>query len=232
MIRAVARSSAPVQSVADLQARLQAERSGEPFLLFRDQDGRQRIILLARQSGELTIGRELKADVSLHWDKRVSRVHALLTAVAGAWTIVDDGLSRNGTVVNGARIVSRRRLANGDVIACGSVQIVFRDAPAQDGEETGMTWDAGEAPGSALTPAQRRVLVALCRPMLGSQHGYPATNKAIAAELTLSVDAVKTHMRRLAAILGVADLPQNRKRAQLARNALDSGLVSERELIG
>ena len=93
-----------------------------------------------------------------------------------------------------------------------------------------MTWEAAEAPTS-LTPAQRRVLVALCRPMLGSPHGYPATNKAIAAELTLSVDAVKTHMRRLAAILGGADLPQNRKRAQLARNALDSGLVTERDLV-
>jgi DNA-binding CsgD family transcriptional regulator len=227
----VVRSTAPVQSVADLQARLEAERSGEPFLLFRDQDGRQQIITLAGESGELAVGRDLEADISLRWDRRVSRVHALLVRVAEAWTIVDDGLSRNGTLVNGARIAGRRRLGDGDVIGCGSVQIVFRDAAGRVGQETWRASNTGEPPGSALTPAQRRVLVALCRPMLGAQHGHPATNKAIAAELTLSVDAVKTHMRRLAAILGVEDLPQNRKRAQLARNALDSGLVSERELL-
>lgn len=232
MIRGVARTPTLVPSVADLQARLEAERSGEPFLLYRDQDGRQQILALAAGSGELTIGRDLKAGVSLHWDRRVSRVHALLAQAAGAWTIVDDGLSRNGTTINGAALIGHRRLATGDVIGCGSVQIVFRDAPASDGEATGMTWDAGASPVLALTPAQRRVLVALCRPMVDSEHGYPATNKAIAAELTLSVDAVKTHLRRLATILGVADLPQNRKRAQLARTALDSGLVSERELVG
>ena len=35
----------------------------------------------------------------------MSRVHALLQRVAGAWTILDDGLSRNGTFVNGERVV-------------------------------------------------------------------------------------------------------------------------------
>ncbi len=233
-MRGVARTPTLVPSVADLQARLEAERSGEPFLLYRDQDGRQRIVALTAaggDGGELTIGRDVQAGVPLSWDRRVSRVHALLAQVAGAWTIVDDGLSRNGTTVNGARLVGHRRLSTGDVIGCGSVQIVFRDAPGLAGDETGMTWEGGAAPLLTLTPAQRRVLVALCRPMLTSEHGYPATNKAIAAELTLSVDAVKTHLRRLSVILGVADLPQNRKRAQLARTALDSGLVSERELI-
>ena len=30
------------------------------------------------------------------------------------WTVVDDGLSRNGTYVNGERIHGRRRLVDGD----------------------------------------------------------------------------------------------------------------------
>ena len=43
-----------------------------------------------------------------------------------------------------------------------------------------------------LTPAQLRVLVALCRPPDG-----PASNEEIADELTVSIDTVKTHMRAL-----------------------------------
>ncbi|MGA2013575.1 MAG: FHA domain-containing protein [Solirubrobacteraceae bacterium] len=222
----------PVQSVADLQARLQAERAGVSFLLFRDGEGRQEIVALGHDAdeGELVIGRDPSADIPLHWDKRVSRAHALLKRAAGAWTIVDDGLSRNGTLVNGTRINGRRRLHDHDVIGCGSVQIEFRDPSLGREEETNQASGEGPTPADVLTPAQRRVLVALCRPLRDSPRGHPATNKTIAAELTLSVDAVKTHLRRLAVTLGVEHLPQNRKRAELAWRALGSGLVTDREL--
>jgi pSer/pThr/pTyr-binding forkhead associated (FHA) protein len=223
--------STPVQSVADLQARLRAERSVTPFLVFRDQHGRQQIVGLDAESGELAIGRDTKADIPLDWDQKVSRVHAVLRHTAGAWTILDDGLSRNGTLVNGGRITGQRRLNDRDVIGCGSVVLEFRDPSLRHGAADTQEASSDAQPlGDALTPAQRRVLVALCRPLRDSPHGHPATNKAIAAELTLSVDAVKTHLRRLAAILGVEDLPQNRKRTELAWNALNTGLVTEREL--
>jgi hypothetical protein len=81
-----------------------------------------------------------------------------------------------------------------------------------------------------MSAAQRRVLVALCAPLGRAPYAPPATNKEIASALTLSVDAVKSHLRRLAEILGVDELPQNQKRAQLAWKALSSGLVSPREL--
>ena len=114
---------------------------------------------------------------------------------------------------------------------CGRCQLEFREPAPAEGEETRAGGEEALG-GRALSPAQRRVLVALCRPLREPRHAHPATNKAIAAELTLSVDAVKTHLRRLAVLLEVEDLPQNRKRAQLAWNALSSGLVSERELLG
>jgi pSer/pThr/pTyr-binding forkhead associated (FHA) protein len=223
---------APVQSVADLQARLQAERSAAPFLVFRDGDGRQQIVTLDREPGELAIGRDDAAEIPLHWDQRVSRVHALLKHSGGAWTVLDDGLSRNGTLVNGARIVGRRRLEDRDVIVCGSVSLEFRDPSVGRGEETQRASTEAPPPADALTPAQRRVMIALCRPLRDSAHGHPATNKEIAAELTISVDAVKTHLRRLAVVLGVEDLPPNSKRAQMAWLALSSGLVTDRELVG
>ena len=61
-----------------------------------------------------------------------------------------------------------------------------------------MVWN-----GYHLSEAQRRVLVALCRPFKESS-GYatPATNQQIAAELFLTVDAVKTHLRALFAKFG------------------------------
>jgi pSer/pThr/pTyr-binding forkhead associated (FHA) protein len=225
-------SAFPVQSVADLQARLQAERAGTPFLRFHDEHGRQQIVALDPELTEVPIGRDPDTGIPLPWDRQVSRVHTVLQRVAGAWTIVDDGLSRNGTLVNGERLGGRRRLHDRDVVRCGTVQIEFRDPARPEGEETYRAAAQEPFGGERLSAAQRRVLVALCRPLRDSVQAHPATNKAIAAELSLSVDAVKTHLRRLAVLLEVEDLPQNRKRAQLAWNALSSGLVSERELLG
>jgi pSer/pThr/pTyr-binding forkhead associated (FHA) protein len=227
----MAPSAFVVQSVADLQARLQAERAGEPFVLFHDEHGRQQIVALDAEPGEVPIGRQPETGIALPWDRRVSRVHALLQRVAGAWTILDDGLSRNGTLVNGERLGGRRRLRDRDVVRCGDVQLEFREPAQPDGEETHRAAAEEALGGTPLSAAQRRVLVALCRPLRDSVHAHPATNKAIAAELSLSVDAVKTHLRRLAVLLDVEDLPQNRKRTQLAWNALSAGIVSERELL-
>jgi hypothetical protein len=41
----------------------------------------------------------------------------------------------------------------------------------------------------------------------------------------LGVDAVKSHLRALYRQFGVSDLPQNQKRAQLALDAMRSGVT-------
>ncbi len=82
----------------------------------------------------------------------------------------------------------------------------------------------------AVTPAQRRVLVALCRPLAGDPHAAPASNQEIADELVLSIPAIKTHIRGLFTALEVEDLPQNRKRARLAQLAFQRAVISERDL--
>jgi len=58
----------------------------------------------------------------------------------------------------------------------------------------------------------------------------PATNPETAAALHLTVAPVKTHLRALFHQFGVEDLPQNEKRRRLVRLALQSGLVTERDL--
>src|SRR4051812_14904526 len=87
-----------VQSVAELQARMSAERSGVAFLLFRDGDGHQQIVTLGGGIDSVALGRDVDPGVQLAWDPRISRLHARLERVGGAWTVLDDGLSRNGTL--------------------------------------------------------------------------------------------------------------------------------------
>src|SRR4051794_27031536 len=91
-----------------------AVQRGGPCPMFRDGAGRERICAL-EPAEAVTVGRRLEADISLLWDREVSRLHAELSFRAGEWTISDDGWSQNGTWVNGLRLAGRRRLADGDL---------------------------------------------------------------------------------------------------------------------
>ena len=207
-------------SPREVAERLEAERGGVPFVLYRDAERRQRIVPLG--GAALSIGRQPSSDVALTWDTEVSRVHAMLECVAGEWTIADEQLSRNGSFVNGRRLTGRRRLSDGDLIAVGHTLMVFRSAAALPASTTRPSRTL--APPE-LSPAQRRVLEALCGPPEESPYHRPRSNREIADELVVSVETVKTHLRVLFDLFGVADLPQNRKRAELVRRALESGAV-------
>jgi FHA domain-containing protein/regulatory LuxR family protein len=216
-------------SPAEIAARLHAEREGAPHLLLRDGAAVQVIVPLGKDHGRLTIGRGEDSDVQVHWDRDVSRVHAELERVGGVWTISDDGLSRNGTFVNGERVGSRQRLRDCDVLRIGQTPMVFRDPASTAFSET--HFGGPDVAPPSISDAQRRVLVALCRPYKeAGPFTMPATNQDIAAELFLSVEAVKTHLRALFGKFGVEDLPQNQKRAKLIQRAFQTGLVSERDL--
>jgi hypothetical protein len=222
--------SAHQSSAAEIKARLEAERTHAAFLIARMPDGNQRIVPLHDEGAAISIGRGATADVCLAGDDRVSRLHAEVAASAGAWMLVDDGLSRNGSFVNEERVTGRRRLSDGDVLRIGATQLVFCQ-PGAGGDAT--TYHGSQSQlGPQLTPAQRRVLVALCRPLGGGrQAASPATNPEIAEQLFLSVAAVKTHMRALFAALAVEeDLAQNQKRRRVAERAFHLGLVSEHDL--
>jgi pSer/pThr/pTyr-binding forkhead associated (FHA) protein len=156
-------------------------------------------------------------------------VHAELERIAGDWILVDDGLSRNGSFVNNDRVVGRRRLRDGDVLRFGGTTALFRSPTQRGAEETIASRERSEA--SAVSDTQRRVLVALCRPFgEGREFATPATNKQIAEEVYLSVDAVKANLRALFERFEVGDLPQNQKRIRLAELALRSGVISPHDL--
>jgi hypothetical protein len=203
---------------------MDAERTGMPFLYWRDVARQQHILVLTPDRARVTIGRREQSDVALSWDDEVSRTHALIEPVGEEWTLVDDGLSRNGTYVNGSRIHSRHRLHDREQMCFGRTHVMYRDpASARDSEST------ARAPGSPgavpLSEMQRKVAIALCRPLVNSSSAIPATNPQIASEIHLTVDAVKAHLRILFERFGLGDLPQNEKRSRLVKILLDSGLL-------
>ncbi len=214
-------------TASELAEQLAAERRGRPFLIYRDAEGRQN--LLALEGERISVGREPDNELSLTWDPEASRLHAVLEKLGGSWTVVDDHLSRNGTFVNGVRVRGRRRLTDRDLVRFGSTQATYRN-PAEDADETS---PAGSLAAVVQTsPAQQRVLAALCRPLLEStvEAGAAPSNREIATELTVSVEAVRSHMKVLFKLFDVPDLPQNRKRAELARRALASGVILPRDI--
>jgi len=226
-------SAEPRQTSApELKAQIEAERNGRPFLVFRDGAGEQRIHVVEPGATEIWVGRGEVAALRLDWDGEVSALHAQIEVVGDECTLLDDGLSRNGSFVGAERVHGRRHLRDGDVLRFGRTTVLYRRPAERDGEVPEATVVASEAPAAAaISPGQKRVLVALCRPFKdGTAFATPPTNQAIAAELHLSVDAVKTHMRALFEKLGLEDLPQNRKRVALVERALQSGAISPRDL--
>jgi pSer/pThr/pTyr-binding forkhead associated (FHA) protein len=216
-------------SAPELKAQIEAERGGRPFLVYRDGEEEQRILVVEEGVSDLWVGRSEAAGLRLDWDEEVSALHAQIEMVGGECTLLDDGLSRNGSFVGPERVHGRRRLRDGEVLRFGRTTVLYR-RPGEDAPEA--TVVATEVPAAAtISPGQRRVLTALCRPFKdGSAFATPPTNQEIADELHLSVDAVKTHMRALFQKLEVEDLPQNQKRVAVAERALQSGAVAPHEL--
>ncbi len=215
-------------TASELKAQLLATGEGTPFLIYRDGTDTQQIVHLGSEPERLTIGRRDANDVSLEWDIQVSRVHAELTRLGDDWAVSDDGLSSNGTFVNGVRINGRRRLRDGDELKVGTTVLAFR-APARG--DSRLTFVPVQLqPPPRLSESQRAVLVALARPY-GDSSGFatPATNKQIAAEVVLTVNSVKSIMRTLFQKFDVEDLPQNAKRARLVERALQIGAISAQD---
>lgn len=198
------------------------------FLVFRGEGGYQRTFVLEPTAERFRIGRGRDADLRLAWDHEVSRVHAELERLGDAWLLIDDGLSANGTYVDGQRLRGRRRLKSGDEIRVGGTRLTFRAAPRDDDSET-IVPTSGQLPVET-SPMQRKVLIALARPCRDrGVSALPATNQQIAGELCLTVDAVKSHLHALFGKFAIGELPQNQKRARLVELAFERGNLGDRD---
>jgi len=128
---------------------------------WRDPDGTQHSLDLSAYDSSLTIGRRESNVIALPWDDQASRVHAQIERIGGEWAIRDDGLSRNGTWVNGERLHGTRRLLDGDTIRIGRTLLVVR-GDQLDSLLTVGTTATGEDP---IVP-QARVIINLCGPLM------------------------------------------------------------------
>jgi pSer/pThr/pTyr-binding forkhead associated (FHA) protein len=210
-------------NLRELRDRREAERRGRPYVVFADSEGERRFIVLGDEAQSAKIGRKPDSQIALTWDRRASKDHAILERLADRWMIQDLG-AKNGTWINGERLGQERRpLSDGDRIRAGGTVILFISDPSSDFDQT--LAEESRPDLRQLTAAQTRVLRALCEPSLrsGSFVGA-ATNKEVASELTLTEDAVKKHLSDIYAAVGVSGLPQNRKRNEMVRLALESGL--------
>lgn len=212
---------------SELQALIGAERAGRPFLFLRAGSGGE-LSIVGLTGERLVLGRAPGTDLEIAWDPRVSGVHAYLERHGARWVLSDDGLSRNGTLVGGERLHGERVLRDGDVIVVGDTRLGFRD-PGPD--QVASTVAAATVSAPAVSGAQRRVLVELCRPLAAPGRATPASNQEIADRLVLSLAAVKSHLRVLFERFGLEQLPQNEKRGLLAERAMESGIVRSSDLV-
>lgn len=165
-----------------------------------------------------TVGCGKHVDIRLS-DPSVSLLHAELVRRGAYVYVMDLGLSRNGTRVNG-RLVARRVLADQDAITFGSARCRII------GIETGEAIDA-EQPGVAAPELTRReldVIASLCRPALSDDAFVtPATAREIASELVVTEAAVKQHLLRLYSKLRIPQGPN--RRVRLANEVITLGLA-------
>ncbi len=179
--------------------------------------GRSGRELRVLDSERMTVGTLESNDVVVDGEG-VSRVHAVLERFGDTWCVRDLG-SRNGTSVNGARIIGEHALRAGDEILLGRLRLLFR-GPSR-GTET-----AAISQPPPLTRRERDVLLALCRPLLtGDAFTEPASTRVIAAELVVSEAAVKQHLSRLYVKFDVG-ADDERRRVQLANAAVARGAVN------
>ena len=114
------------RSAGELTRLREAERLATPFLVYRDEADEQQIVGLGRTVRRLVAGRGERCDLLIDWDPQVSRTHAHLECAGDEWTVLDDGLSRNGTFVNEERISTRHRLRDKDVLRLGRTRVLYR----------------------------------------------------------------------------------------------------------
>ena len=179
--------------------------------------------LVPLEMEHVSIGRGETNDIALPSDPTVSHLHAVIVRYHGGWCLRDVG-SANGTYLNGQRLLTEQPLRPDDEIRIGAARIVFRWQPGAVPVPGGTVHVNDPAP--ALTRREQEVLLALCRPLFGTQRfAQPASNKEIAAELNIGEAGVTYHLVNLYEKFRIT-ADEGSRRARLADEAIQRGAVS------
>lgn len=174
----------------------------------------------------VTIGSASDNHIALHGDRLVSRHHAALERIGPTW-VVRDLASTNGTYVNGKRLWAEQPLRTGHEIRVGRTRIVFRsEAPARHATTT----ETGEVP-TVITPRERDILLALCRPLVEPDFfTVPASIREIARGLFVTEAAVKQHLLHLYDKFAIDPLAEEGRRTRLANEVMRRGILTLADL--
>jgi hypothetical protein len=185
-----------------------------PFIRIEDSG-----MVLPLRPDVTTVGRGRGVDIRLD-DPSVSRLHAELVRRGPYVYIVDMGLSRNGTRVNG-RPIARRVLEDGDVVSFGTARCRMGGIAREDVDPD---VEVRRPAAPELTRREVDVLTSLCRPALSDEAFVaPATAREIAQDLVVTEAAVKQHLLRLYQKFRIPEGPNRRTR--LANEVIAMGLV-------
>src|SRR6266571_1116666 len=157
---------------------------------------------LPLQPDVTTVGRGTHVDIRLN-DPSVSLLHAELVCRGPYVYVMDLGLSRNGTRVNG-RLVARRLLADGDALTFGTARCRVTGIATDENVDA----EHLRSTGPELTRRELDVIASLCRPALCEDAFVtPATAREIAADLVVTEAAVKQHLLMLYTKLRISEGP-------------------------
>jgi hypothetical protein len=178
--------------------------------------------------GELTVGRDVgqppvAGHLATRGDGGVSRLHAVLEPKPAGWCVQATS-AINGLFVNGTRLApgAVHLLTAGDELRLGERTSLTFQSLAASTDDRSRTEVARSRP--ELTAGERRVLLALCAPVLdGDAFTPPAAVSTIAEALSVSESAVKQQLGRLYLKFDVDDGPD--RRVRLANEALLCGAV-------
>ncbi|WP_232667127.1 FHA domain-containing protein [Pseudonocardia sp. TRM90224] len=170
----------------------------------------------------ITIGRSSRNDVIID-DPQISRLHAVMERLGGAWCIRDIS-SRNGTFVNGGRIVQQATLRPGDEIRVGRTRLMLRgEGPVSD---TDVEVTVAHRPPPRLTHRERDTLLALFSAVSATDTFTElATPRDIAGLLWITEAAVRHHLASLYEKFEI-DGGGEQRRVRLANEALRRGAIT------
>jgi pilus assembly protein CpaF len=174
----------------------------------------------ALNEGRTLVGRGEHCDLRIE-DEAVSTDHLEITR-RGSTLLATDLDSRNGTLLNGARLEGTRRLRNGDVLLAGSVRLELAVPPQVRHDST----VAAPRSSPELTPEERETASVLVQPYRAPdvRAGRPATRAELAAALHVSERTAQRRLDGLARKLGVpSDAGRERPRL-IAERVLELGL--------
>ncbi len=125
-------------------------------LIIENAEAPSRIIMIGNTAA---VGRTRENQVCLSFSQEVSRQHAVLRCHNGFQYQITDLGSRNGTFVNGQRVILPMNLATGDLIRIGNVSMRFEELPAAEDDRLGHTLAAAHLSGHELI---QRAAILVC----------------------------------------------------------------------